>query len=200
VERTAPGTYKIAVLSSGISRGSNLAALHSYFQEHRLPVEIALAVFTRKDSPAFMMAAGRGIPALVIPAKDMQSFERQVLQQVHAHEVSLIALAGFMKLLSPDFISQAGIPILNIHPALLPKYGGKGMHGRAVQEAVFQAGERFSGATVHLVDPIFDHGTILAQRSVEISDCVSPEAIAQKVLQIEHELFAPTIYNYLIKH
>jgi threonylcarbamoyladenosine tRNA methylthiotransferase MtaB len=197
MERTTPGTYKIAVLSSGHSRGSNLATMHLYWQEHQLPVEIALAVFTRTDSPAYSLAKELNIPSTVIPARNMQAFEAEVLRMCQAEGIVLIALAGFLKQLSNEFINSVGIPILNIHPALLPKYGGKGMFGMAVHKAVHEAEEKLSGATVHLVDPLYDHGRIIAQSGVDISSCSTPEAIATKVLTAEHQLYAPAIYRFL---
>lgn len=197
MERTSPGTYQIAVLSSGHSRGSNLRAMHGYWREHSLPIQIALAVFTRTDSPALALANDLGIPSLVVSAKIMKSFETEVLERCKALNINLIALAGFLKPLSNDFINKTGIPILNIHPALLPKYGGKGMYGMAVHNAVYEGGELVSGATVHIVDPLYDHGRIVAQSCVDVSACASPEEIAASVLAIEHQLYAPSIYTLL---
>ncbi|PKN73023.1 MAG: tRNA (N(6)-L-threonylcarbamoyladenosine(37)-C(2))-methylthiotransferase MtaB [Candidatus Cloacimonetes bacterium HGW-Cloacimonetes-3] len=199
MERTAPGTYKIAVLSSGHSRGSNLAAMHGYWQMHRLPVEIALAVFTRSDSPAFNLAQELGIPSVVVSTRNMPAFEAEVLRLCKAEGIVLIALAGFLKQLSNEFINSIGIPILNIHPALLPKYGGRGMFGMAVHNAVHEAGEKLSGATVHQVDPLYDHGSIVAQNRVDVTECPTPEAIASKVLTVEHQLYAPSIYQFLTR-
>jgi len=199
MERTASSAHKIAILSSGKGRGSNLAAIHSYFSEHRLPVTIALAIFTRSDSPAYQLAQSLGICCVVIPAKDMQDFERQALELIKANQIELIALAGFMKLLSQEFIAAVRIPILNIHPALLPKFGGKGMYGMAVHEAVFAVCEEVSGATIHRVDHRYDHGEIIAQREVDVSACKSPEEISRAVLKAEHELYAPSILKVLEK-
>lgn len=114
-----------------------------------------------------------------------------------AEKIDLIALAGFMSLLGGDFLTSVGIPVVNIHPALLPKYGGPGMYGMRVHEAVFASGDKVSGATVHLVDPVYDHGEIIAQKQVDISACRSPEEIAGLVLRVEHQLYAPAIYQYL---
>lgn len=197
MERTASQPYKIAVLCSGHSRGSNLAAMHRYFLEQGFAARIAMAVFTRKDSPALLLAQALDIPCKVIPGKDMAAFEAATLSLCQENEINLIALAGFMKKLSQEFISAADIPILNIHPALLPMFGGKQMYGLAVHKAVWDAGEKNSGATVHLVDPVYDNGRIIAQQKVDISLCKSPEEIAAKVLTIEHELYAPTIISYL---
>lgn len=127
----------------------------------------------------------------------MADFERRLSDLVSREKIDLIALAGFMKLLSAQFIAAVGVPILNIHPALLPAHGGEGLYGLKVHQAVFAAGEKLSGATVHLVDPLYDHGRIIAQQSVPIADCSSPEEIAARVLTIEHQLYAPAIHSFL---
>lgn len=190
-------TFRIAVLASGHSRGSNLAAMHDYFVRNHLPVEITIAIFTRSDSPALALAESLGIATKVIPIKDAVVYEQQVMSLCKDSKISLIALAGFLKKLSAEFLEQISIPVLNIHPALLPKYGGSGMYGRAVHEAVFSAGESRSGATVHLVDPLYDHGQIVAQETVDVSNCHSPEEIAAAVLKIEHGLYGKAIYKLL---
>lgn len=127
----------------------------------------------------------------------MPAFEEKLVALAQSADAQLIALCGFMKLLSPDCLSALKIPVLNIHPALLPKYGGRGMYGMKVHEAVFAARERLSGATIHSVDPIYDHGEILSQRTVDIADCTCPEEIAIRVLAIEHEIYAPAIFDEL---
>jgi folate-dependent phosphoribosylglycinamide formyltransferase PurN len=199
MERTASGPHKIAIFSSGKGRGSNLAAIHGYFSDHHLQVKIALAIFTRSDSPAYHLAQSLGISSVVIPSKNMQDFERQALELILANQIDLIALAGFMKLLSHEFITAVRIPILNVHPALLPKFGGKGMYGMAVHEAVFAVCEEVSGATIHRVDHRYDHGKIIAQQVVDISACKSAEEISRAVLKAEHELYAPSILKVLEK-
>ena len=197
MERTASGSHKIAVFCSGISRGSNLEAMHRYFVQYDLPVRISLAVFSRSDSPACALAGKLGICSAIIPTKDLVQFEHQALEICQQNSIELIALAGFMKQLSQNFIQSVQIPILNIHPALLPKYGGKGMFGMAVHEAVFAEGDTLSGASIHLVDSIYDHGKILAQKQVDIYHCATPEEIAAKVLICEHELYGQTIHQFL---
>ncbi|MDD4310037.1 MAG: formyltransferase family protein [Candidatus Cloacimonetes bacterium] len=197
MERASLSTFKIAVLSSGNSRGSNLAAMAKYFAENRSSVSIAAAVFTVKNSPAIDVANMLGLHVEIISAKNMSYFETQLIRICEQQSISLIALAGFMKLLSEQFISSVAVPILNIHPALLPKYGGAGMYGMAVHEAVWKAGGQFSGATVHLVDSSYDTGKILAQKTVDVSECTSATEIGKRVLQAEHALYAPTIVNYL---
>lgn len=172
-------------------------AIYRFFALQHIPVEIATAVFTHAKSPACQSCQQLNIPTRIIPAKDMAAFEAQLIALAHSEDARLIALCGFMKLLSKDCLSRLNIPVLNIHPALLPKYGGQGMYGLRVHEAVFAAGDKLSGATIHRVDPIYDHGEILVQKTVDISDCSSPQEIAGRVLAVEHEIYAPAILDEL---
>lgn len=196
---TTPEVFRIVTLSSGASRGSNLLAIHSYFEERGLPVRIHRAIFCSGKAEAIAKCNDVGIGIEVISSKDMALYEHSICNIVHSNAISLIALCGFMKQLSPELLQRIGVPVLNIHPALLPKYGGKGMYGMNVHRAVFAAGERISGASVHLVDPLYDHGRVLARSEVDVSACLSAEEIAVKVLEQEHLLYAPTIYAELCK-
>ena len=198
MERPASATHKIAVFSSGLSRGSNLCAMHNYFTQNKLPVEVALVIFTSKNAPAIQLAKERNLNYWIISAYNMQSFETRAIELCRQNNIELIALAGFLKQLSENFIEQVQVPILNIHPALLPEFGGKGMFGMAVHQAVFASGDKVSGVTIHLVDSRYDNGKIVAQQKVDISSCKSPEEIACKVLEIEHSLYAPTIFQFLL--
>lgn len=195
----APKIHRIVTLSSGKSRGTNLMAIYRYFKHRQLPIQIAKAIFTDASSMACIACAELGIPKQVISIRDIDRFEEDLLAVLKNEKVELLALCGFMKLLSASFISQAAIPILNVHPALLPKYGGKKMYGMAVHRAVFEARELNSGATIHRVDSIYDHGEILTQKAVDISHCQSPEEIASTVLKVEHEIYPRTIYEFLTK-
>ena len=199
MERTASEVRRIITLSSGESRGSNLLAIHRYFTDADLPIGIRFAIFSSARAPAISACEEQGIAHKVIPARDMRYFEEELTSLIKSEGICLIALCGFMKLLSQDFIEGCGIPILNVHPALLPKYGGKGMYGSHVHEAVFAAGEQRSGATIHLVDPFYDHGRIIAQRSEDISACASAAEIAAKVLKIEHYLYPRAIADLLLR-
>ncbi len=189
--------YKIAVLTSGMSRGSNLEALARYFSENKLPVEIAFALKTRNSAPMTQICERYDVPCIFLPYQNQVQFETELLKYISIYRLNLIALAGFLKLLSRDFTQRVNIPILNIHPALLPKYGGKGMYGKAVHSAIFAAGDMISGVTIHKVDALYDHGEIIAQERVDISTCRSAEEIAAKVLKLEHQLYAKTIWQYL---
>jgi phosphoribosylglycinamide formyltransferase 1 len=196
---TAPEIQRIVTLSSGRSRGSNLLAIYRFFSQQKLPVQLAAAVFTNSRSPAYLSCQELGITTKVISCRDMKRFESEVLALLRAEKAGLVALCGFMKLLSAEFICSTGIPVLNVHPALLPQYGGRGMYGMAVHQAVFEAQEERSGATIHMVDPIYDHGQILMQKAVDISACSCPQEIAVKVLKIEHEIYPRAIYAELNK-
>ena len=198
MERPSSATYKIAVFCSGLSRGSNLCAMHNYFTQNKLSVEVALVIFTGKNAPAIQLAKEKNLNYRIISAYNMQSFETRAIELCRQNNIELIALAGFLKQLSENFIEQVQVPILNIHPALLPEFGGKGMYGMAVHQAVFASGDKVSGVTIHLVDSRYDNGKIVAQQKVDISSCKSPAEIADKVLEIEHSLYAPTIFQFLL--
>ena len=163
-----------------------------------MPVEVALVIFTSKNAPAIQLAKERNLNYWIISAYNMQSFETRAIELCRQNNIELIALAGFLKQLSENFIEQVQVPILNIHPALLPEFGGKGMFGMAVHQAVFASGDKVSGVTIHLVDSRYDNGKIVAQQKVDISSCKSPAEIADKVLEIEHSLYAPTIFQFLL--
>lgn len=158
-----------------------------------MPIRIHCAVFTNAKAPAIAECARHEVPYKVISAKDMPFFEEELLRIIIEQDISLIALCGFMKLLSQHFIEACGIPILNVHPALLPKHGGCGMYGSKVHAAVFAASELRSGATIHLVDPSYDHGRIVAQKSIDICSCQNADEIAAEVLKIEHYLYPRAI-------
>lgn len=191
--------FNIAVLTSGMSRGSNLKAMAEYFQQNNLPVKIVFVIRTKDDAPLKDVCTGLNVACHFLPYKNRAKFEDKVLYLIDYHNIHLVALAGFLKLLSPDFINNAGVPILNIHPSLLPGFGGKDMYGAAVHKAVFDAGEKVSGATVHLVNEVYDDGQIVAQKQIDVSHCGSPDEIAKSVLKIEHQLYGRAIWEYLQK-
>ncbi|MEF3695027.1 MAG: formyltransferase family protein [Candidatus Cloacimonadota bacterium] len=194
---TTPQTYRIAVLTSGMSRGSNLRAIHRYFRDHQIPVKISFVLITRKSAPVADFCRSEGLAVEFASSLDQAAFEARIQDLVKSYKPHLLVLAGFMKKLSAACLDTMSIPALNIHPALLPKYGGQGFYGSRVHEAVFAAGEEVSGVSIHLVDPEYDHGRIISQAEVDISDCQSAAEIGQKVLELEHRFYAPTIYSFL---
>lgn len=197
MEGTAPKTHRIAVLTGGRGRGSNLRAIHRHFESLGFPATVALVIGDREQTPVRELCQDLKLPFVYVPSKDMQSYEAEVIRLVKEHGIELIALAGFLKLLSADFLLRVQVPVLNIHPSLLPKYGGAKMYGMRVHEAVFASGDKESGATVHEVSPVYDAGRIVLQRKVDISNCSNSEEIAGKVLKIEHQIYAEAILKYL---
>lgn len=175
----------IVVFVSG--RGSNLKAiLDSPDLKNLVKVK---AVFSDKiNCPAFQIAGEHTIPVYTIGSgNDFLSY-RDVKQILMEKEIDLIVLAGFLKLIPEEIVDEYESRIINIHPALLPSFGGKGMYGINVHTAVYNSSAQVSGVTVHFVDRTFDTGTIIAQQCVDISDVISPEEIAERVLEVEHKL------------
>lgn len=190
--------FNIAVLTSGKSRGSNFEAIAEYIRRNRLPIDIKFLVITRQDSPIRTNARKHSVRELFLP--DKNAFEEKLIPELIKDNVHLIVLAGFMRKISADFIRKFSGKIINIHPALLPKYGGQGMYGMRVHQSVFDNDEQYSGATVHYVDELYDEGEIVDQIIINISDCNSPEEIAKKVLVVEHELYPKVIQNFATQY
>jgi phosphoribosylglycinamide formyltransferase 1 len=180
-------TMRIAVAISG--RGSNLEALL-----HALgpgaPAEIVLVVSDRADAAGLELARSRKIPAKVLQDPADSAAWLELLQP---HETDLLVLAGYLRLVPASVISAYRGRIINVHPALLPAFGGKGMYGHRVHEAVLASGARESGATVHLVDEVYDHGRVLAQMRVPVLPGDTPQGLAARVLAVEHQLLPAVV-------
>lgn len=190
------GLFKIAVLTSGHSRGSNFKAIYQYINDNKLPIVVDFVLITEQDPPIKEYCASLNIETIFYDGKSkINSF---LLELFKERQCDLIVLAGFMRKLSEQFLDTINTPLINIHPALLPKYGGKGMYGSNVHNAVFTAGEKISGATVHYVNKNYDEGDIIMQQSVDITDCQSPEEIGKKVLAIEHQIYGAAIEKILL--
>ena len=179
-------TMRLAVAISG--RGSNLAALLAALPAGG-PAEVAL-VLSNRAAAGLELARERGIPALVLadPAD-----AREWLAALAAHRADLIVLAGYLKLVPRDVVERYRGRIINIHPALLPAFGGPGMYGRRVHEAVLASGAPVSGATVHLVDEVYDRGRVLAQARVPVLPRDTPDTLAERVLEVEHRLLPAVV-------
>jgi formyltetrahydrofolate-dependent phosphoribosylglycinamide formyltransferase len=170
---------KIAVFVSG--RGSNLQAILDS-QDLKNKVEVKAVVSDKKECAAFLIAEKYSIPYYSMTHMGYKELNEFFFQQ----QVGLIVLAGFLKLIPSEFIENYQGRIINIHPALLPAFSGKGMYGINVHNAVFESSAKVSGASVHFVDSTYDTGRIIAQKCVDISGVKSPTEIAEKVLKIEH--------------
>jgi phosphoribosylglycinamide formyltransferase-1 len=177
---------RLAVAISG--RGSNLAALLAALPAGS-PAEVAL-VLSNRAAPGLELARQLGIPTLVLadPA-DGGAW----LAALSAHRIDLVVLAGYLKLVPDAAVDRYRGSILNIHPALLPAFGGPGMYGRRVHEAVLASRSTVSGATVHLVDEVYDRGAVLAQARVPVLPGDTPETLAARVLEAEHRLLPAVV-------
>ena len=181
---------KIAVFVSG--RGSNLNAILNY-PDLNNKVEVAAVVSDKIDCKAFEIAKEFEIKTFTIGAGIGRINQNEITSTLKKLGVSFIVLAGYLKLIPNDLIENFKNKIINIHPALLPSFGGNGMYGMNVHRAVFDSSSKVSGATVHLVDNTYDTGKIVAQRCVDISDVKTPEEIAERVLKIEHQLLPEVV-------
>jgi len=178
---------KIAVFASG--GGTNLQSLIDAAKQKQIPGEISAVISNNSKAYALVRAAENDIPTYHISGKthpDPGDFASELSNILSDRQVNLIVLAGFMKLLPPNVIQTFRNRIINIHPALLPKFGGKGMYGMNVHNAVIESGEKISGATVHFVNEIYDSGKILIQRTVPVAHDDTPESLAARVLKVEH--------------
>lgn len=177
---------KVAVLISG--RGSNMASLISASMEPSYPAEIALVVSNRPDAKGLDRAAEFGIATATIDHKDYkgdrETFERDLDAILKDHGIELVALAGFMRLLTPWFVGQWRDRMINIHPALLPSFKGLDTHERALE-----AGVKLHGATVHFVSAEMDDGPIIIQGAVPVLDDDTAETLAARVLSVEHQIY-----------
>lgn len=175
--------------------GSNMQAILDACRAGRLDALPRVAISNNSQSGALERARRDGVPAFHVSGATHPggAEDGAILRLLRAHGVDTVLLAGYMKKLGPLVLGAYRGRILNIHPALLPKYGGQGMYGMRVHEAVLAAAERKSGATVHLVDSRYDHGPILAQREVPVEPGDSPASLAARVLVQEHTLYVETL-------
>ncbi len=185
---------KIAVFASG--GGSNFIAIHRQIIQGNILGKIVMVFSNNPNCGAIKFAEENSIPIFIINAArypNAHTRDEFLLETCLKAEIDLICLAGFMKMLPQNIVKQYEYRILNIHPGLLPEFGGKGFYGTRVHEAVINTGKRESGATVHFVDEIYDHGPIILQKKVEVMETDTPESLAARVLKVEHELFPEVV-------
>ncbi len=182
----------LAFLAS--NNGSSLRAIVAAVESGDLAATPRLVVSNRKSAPALDFAREHGIKALCIPTtSDPDAADARLAAALKAAGADLVILSGYLRKLGPVTLSAYGGRILNIHPALLPKYGGQGMYGRRVHDAVVAAGEAESGATVHLVDDEYDHGAVVAQVRVPLAPGEPAESVERRVMAAEPGLFVSTL-------
>lgn len=181
---------RVAILISG--RGSNMTALIEAAKAQDFPAEIVLVVSNITDAGGLAKASEAGIETATIESKpfgkDREAFERKLQDTLVAHNVELVCLAGFLRLLTPWFVKQWDGRMLNIHPALLPSYKGLHTHERALADGV-----KIHGATVHFVVPEMDSGPIVMQGAVSVLDNDTPETLAARVLRVEHTIYPDSL-------
>ncbi len=187
---------RIGVLVSG--GGSNLQSIIDSTRAGILKglAEVSLVISNKAGVFALERAEKCGIPALFIDREkyaDAAGFCEAIAAELKKHHADMVCLAGYLAKIEPNMIAAFPGKILNIHPALLPRFGGRGMYGHHVHEAVLAAGEKESGPTVHVVDEHYDHGNIVAQMKVPVLPGDTPDTLAARVLKAEHELYPVAI-------
>lgn len=191
---------QIAVFASG--RGSNFRAIFKKIQEGFLTCQIAVLISDNTKAGALEFAKENNISNYVVKPGDFVTpdfFGEHLIGILSEHQVEYIILAGYLKKIPDRVIDRFENRIINIHPALLPAFGGKGMYGIHVHQAVFDSGAQVSGVTVHFVNKEYDAGPILLQKSVDIRNCRSAEEVAEKVLEMEHQIYPQAVKILLEK-
>jgi formyltetrahydrofolate-dependent phosphoribosylglycinamide formyltransferase len=187
-----PTPLRVAVLLSG--SGTTLENLFARREAGQLPIDIVCVVSSRADAFGIERAKQRGVPTVLVERKkhkDAEAFSNLIFDAIRPYKPKLVCLAGFMSLLRipKDFEGR----LMNIHPALLPAFGGKGCYGHHVHEAVLEHGCKLTGCTAHFVDHQYDHGPIILQKAVEVREDDTPDTLAERVQATEREVFPEAI-------
>ena len=191
-----PATTRFAIFASG--DGSNAENIIKYFQTQDCGGEVALLLSNKADSGALTRAMRLGVPCKALTAAEFRD-AACLLPLLEKHSVDVIVLAGFL-LMIPDFVlHRFEGRVVNIHPSLLPKFGGKGMYGRHVHEAVVAAGESTTGITIHLVSDRCDEGEVIFQTGVALTPADTPETVETKVHALEYEHYPRILHHTFVK-
>ncbi|HHY03673.1 MAG TPA: phosphoribosylglycinamide formyltransferase [Thermoanaerobacterales bacterium] len=188
---------KLGVLVSG--GGSNLQSIIDSCETGYLPAETAVVISNKPEVYALERANKHDIPAYTLLSKDYKTsreYEDELIFILEKHDVDLVVLAGFIKVLSPYFVSKFTRKIVNIHPSLIPSFCGRGFYGKKVHEAVIEYGVKITGVTVHFVDEGTDTGPIILQRAVPVKDDDTPDTLAARVLIEEHKIYPEALKLY----
>lgn len=185
---------KLGFLASG--RGSNMLAIINACKSGKLRANPVLIISNNISSGALEIARKENIPSFHLSLRthsDPELLDKAITEVLKEYEVDIVILAGYMKKIGPMILKTYKNRILNIHPSLLPKFGGQGMYGMQVHEAVLKSGENETGVTVHLVTDEYDEGKILAQRIVKVVEGDTKESLAARVLEVEHALYVEVL-------
>ncbi|HXZ02548.1 MAG TPA: phosphoribosylglycinamide formyltransferase [Stellaceae bacterium] len=188
------GGLKLGFLAS--HGGSSMKAILDAVAEGKLRASASVVISNNADAPALAYARALGIPAYHLSETklgDAETADRAIAETLAARGAELVLLSGYLRKLGPLTLARYRGRILNIHPGRLPAYGGRGMYGRRVHEAVIAAGERLSGITIHLVDEEYDHGPTLARREVAVEPGDTPETLARRIEALEPQFFVDTL-------
>ena len=179
---------RLGILLSG--RGSNFEAIADNIAAGKIPAEIAIAIGNRPEARGLEVARQRGLPAVCIPSKglDRNIYDGMLVEELKKHDVDLVCLAGYMRLLSAGFIREFAGRVLNIHPSLLPSFPGLDAQHQALEHGV-----KVTGCTVHFVDEYLDSGPILAQAAVPVEDDDDVETLSARILKEEHRIYSEAI-------
>lgn len=188
-------SFRLAVLASG--GGSNLQSIIDAVEKQKLKSKIICVISNKEDAYALERARKHQIQAIYIDPKTKingKTYDQQLLKTLKQQKVDLIVLAGYLKIVPSEIIDAYPHQMINIHPSLLPKYGGQGYYGIHVHKAVVEAGDKTSGATVHFVDKGIDTGDIILQKSIPVLEGDSPQTLQKRILeQVEHKIFVEAI-------
>lgn len=178
--------------------GSSMMSILDAIRLRRLDADPKVVISNNADAPALDYAARHGVPTVHLSAKTEGSIEaadRAIADCLDRFGVNLVVLSGYLRKVGPETLRRYPGKILNIHPSLLPKHGGRGMYGQAVHESVLESGDKVSGATVHLVDDEYDHGAIIRQRTVPVLKGDTVENLKERVMAIEPDLYIATLQD-----
>jgi len=191
-------TINLGFLASG--RGSNMQAIIDACRDGRLNANPAVVISNNASSVALERARNADIPGYhlgLITHPDPDTLDFMIIEILQRYEVNLVILAGYMQKIRPKVLNTFKNRIINIHPSLLPKFGGRGMYGMKVHAAVLAAGEKETGATIHLVNNEYDGGLILAQCKAPVEQNDTPESLAARVINVEHRLYVETLQKII---
>jgi phosphoribosylglycinamide formyltransferase-1 len=192
---TPTKAFRLAILISG--RGSNMAALIEAVQSGKIPnCEVAVVISDQSSAAGLLTAKDRGIQTLVIArsGRSREEHDREIVAALHERQIDFVCLAGYMRILSRDFIEAYRDRILNIHPSLLPSF-----HGLDAQKQALEHGVKVAGCTVHFVDDTLDGGPIIAQRVVPVREDDNVETLSARILEQEHELYPEAVATVLAR-
>ncbi|MGC8610102.1 MAG: phosphoribosylglycinamide formyltransferase [Thermoplasmata archaeon] len=183
----------IGILVSG--RGTNMESIIEASEKGLIKSKVSVVISNKKDALALSKAKKHGIQSIYVSPKNKsnEEYDKEIIKILDEYDVDFVVLAGYLRILSSVFINKYPMKIINVHPSLLPCFGGKGFYGEHVHRAVLESGMKFSGCTVHFVTNEVDNGPIILQKCVEILDSDTPETLAERILPKEHEALIEAI-------